>query len=350
MEFTARQIADFLNGLLEGNPEVKVSDFSKIESGRQGTLSFLANPKYELYIYESEASIILIDKNFVPREAIAATLIRVDNPYESLAKLMSLVATAKPRKTGVASLANIHPSAKIGTNSFVDAYACIGESVVIGEHANIHSHVYIGDNVQIGNNVQLFPGVVIHHDTIIGDDCVIHANAVIGSDGFGFAPSADGTYVKIPQLGNVILGNKVEIGACTTIDRATFGSTEIKDGVKIDNLVQIAHNVEIGEHGVIASQTGIAGSSKIGSRVMFGGQVGITGHVNIADGTVLGAKAGVAGNIKQPGQIWSGSPAVPVNTYRRACVVNKNLPELQRIVYQLKQKIETLEQKLLGNS
>lgn len=346
MEFTARQIADFLNGVVEGNSEEKVSDFSKIESGKQGTLSFLANQKYEPYIYECNASIILVDRNFVPREALKSTLIRVDNPYESLARLMTLVASSKPRKTGISSLSMIHPSAILGSNCFVDAYVCIGESVVIGDNATLHPQVYIGDNVKIGHNVELFPGVVIHHDTVIGDDCVVHANSVIGSDGFGFAPAADGTYEKIPQLGNVVLGNKVEVGACTTIDRATFGSTEIKDGVKIDNLVQIAHNVEIGEHGVIASQTGIAGSSKIGTKVMFGGQVGITGHVTIADGTILGAKAGVAGSIKVPGQIWSGYPAVPMNTFRRSYVVNKNLPELQRTVNDLLKKIEALEQKL----
>lgn len=344
MEFTARQIADFLTGEIEGDPSVAVSDFSKIEEGKAGTLSFLSNPKYTHFLYDTQASIVLVSRDFVAEKEIKSTLIRVSNPYESLAKLMNLVVQQKPRKTGISPLAFISQNAQIGDDALIEAFSCIGENVSIGSNVTIHPQVYIADNVTIGNNVTLFPGVVIHHNTIIGNRCIIHSNAVIGSDGFGFAPAADGTYEKIPQLGNVVLADDVEIGANSTIDRATFGSTQIAQGVKIDNLVQIAHNVEVGEHSVIASQTGIAGSSKIGKKVMFGGQVGITGHVSIADGTILGAKAGVAGSIKVPGQVWSGYPAVPMNTFRRSYVVNKNLPEMQKTVNDLLKRIEKLEQ------
>lgn len=344
MEFTARQIADFLTGEIEGDPSVVVSDFSRIEDGKAGTLSFLSNPKYTHFLYDTQASIVLVSRDFVAEKKINSTLIRVSNPYESLAKLMNLVVRQKPRKTGISSLAFISLNAQIGDNALIEAFSCIGENVSIGSNVTIHPQVYIANNVTIGNDVTLFPGVVIHHNTIIGNRCIIHSNAVIGSDGFGFAPAADGTYEKIPQLGNVVLADDVEIGANSTIDRATFGSTQIAQGVKIDNLVQIAHNVEVGEHSVIASQTGIAGSSKIGKKVMFGGQVGITGHVSIADGTILGAKAGVAGSIKVPGQVWSGYPAVPMNTFRRSYVVNKNLPEMQKTVNELLGRIEKLEQ------
>ncbi len=344
MEFTARQIADFLTGEIEGDPLVTVNDFSKIEEAKAGTLSFLSNPKYTPYLYKTKASIVLVSRELRPDKAVNSTLIRVDNPYESLAKLMNLVVQQQPRKMGISSLAFIHSSAQIGENALIEAFSFIGENVIIGRNAEIHPQVYIADNVTIGDDVTLFPGVKIHHKTKIGNRCIIHSNAVIGSDGFGFAPAADGTYDKIPQLGNVVLEDDVEIGANSTIDRATFGNTLIAQGVKIDNLVQIAHNVEIGEHSVIASQTGIAGSAKIGKKVMFGGQVGITGHISIADGTVLGAKAGVAGSIKVPGQVWSGYPAVPMNTFRRSYVVNKNLPVIQNTVNELLRRIEKLEQ------
>jgi len=346
MEFTARQIADLLNGKIEGDPSVLVNDFSTIEEGKAGTLSFLSNPKYTHYIYDTNASIVLVSKDFAPEKAISSTLIRVENPYESLAILMNLVVKQEPRKNGISSLAFIHPDAKIGENAFIEAFVYIGDKVNIGNNVIIHPQVYIAENVTIGDDVVLYPGVVIYNHTIIGHRCIVHANAVIGSDGFGFAPAANGTFEKIPQLGNVVIGDDVEIGANSAIDRATFGSTQIAQGVKIDNLVQIAHNVEVGEHSVIASQTGIAGSTKIGKKVMFGGQVGITGHITIADGTILGGKAGVAGSIKIPGQIWSGNPAVPMNTFRRSCVVNKNLPEMQKTVNELVKRIEKLEQNI----
>lgn len=343
MTYTAGQIAEYLKGTVEGNPDISVHDFSKIEDGKPGTLSFLANPKYINYIYDCQADVVLVNKDFVPEKPVKATLIRVENAYESLAILMNLVTNGKARKTGISSLAVIDNSAIIGNEAYIAPYVIIGAGVKIGDKATIHGNVSIADNTVIGDNVLIYPGVSIYEGCVIGNNCIIHANAVIGSDGFGFAPSEDGTYKKIPQTGNVVIEDDVEIGSNTTIDRATLGSTIIRKGVKLDNLVQVAHNVEIGEDSVIASQTGIAGSSKIGKRVMFGGQVGISGHVNIADGTILGAKAGVASSIKTPGQIYSGYPAVPINTFRRSYVVNKNLPVLQNTINELIKKVGELE-------
>lgn len=343
MTYTAGQIAEYLKGTVEGNPDVSVHDFSKIEDGKPGTLSFLANPKYINYIYDCQADVVLVNKDFMPEKPVKATLIRVENAYESLAILMNLVTNGKSRKTGISSLASIDESAAIGIEAYIAPYALVGAGVKIGDRTTIHGNVSIADNTVIGDNVLIYPGVCIYEGCVIGNNCIIHANAVIGSDGFGFAPSEDGTYKKIPQTGNVVIEDDVEIGANTTVDRATLGSTIIRKGVKLDNLVQVAHNVEIGEDSVIASQTGIAGSSKIGKRVMFGGQVGISGHVNIADGTILGAKAGVASSIKTPGQIYSGYPAVPINTFRRSYVVNKNLPVLQNTINELIKKVGELE-------
>jgi UDP-3-O-[3-hydroxymyristoyl] glucosamine N-acyltransferase len=325
MEFTARQIADFLSGDVEGDSSVKVNDFSKIEAGKPGTLSFLSNPKYEPYIYTCEASIILVNKDFKPATPLHTTLIRVENAYESLAKLLTLAESGRIKSSGISPLASVD------------------DDVEMGENVSIYPFVFIGKKVKIGKNVVIYPGACIYSGTEIGNNCIIHANAVIGSDGFGFAPAEDGRYSKIPQIGNVILEDDVEVGANASIDRATMGSTIIKRGVKIDNLVQIAHNVEIGEDTVIASQTGIAGSSKIGRKVMMGGQVGISGHIQIADGTILGAKAGLSNSIKEPNQVYSGYPAVPMNTFRRSYVVNKNLPEMQKTVNELKKKVDELE-------
>lgn len=350
MTYTAGQIAEYLKGTVEGNPDVSVHDFSKIEDGKPGTLTFLANPKYINYIYDCQADVVLVNKDFAPEKPVKATLIRVDNAYESLAILMNLVTNGKSRKTGISSLAVIDESAKIGNDAYIAPYVLIGTKVKIGEKATIHGNVSIADNTVIGDNVLIYPGVCIYEGCVIGNNCVIHANAVIGSDGFGFAPSEDGTYRKIPQTGNVVIEDDVEIGSNSTVDRATLGSTIIRKGVKIDNLVQVAHNVEIGEDSVIASQTGIAGSSKIGKRVMFGGQVGISGHVNIADGTILGAKAGVASSIKIPGQIYSGYPAVPINIFRRSYVVNKNLPALQNTINELIKKVGELEKVIESKS
>lgn len=293
MEFSAQQIADFLKGEVVGDSTIKVSDFSKIEEGRPGTLTFLSNPKYTEYIYTTKASVVLVNSDFVPEKEIGATLIKVANSYEALAMLLSLVESMKPKKQGVSSLASISESATIGENAYIGPYAVVESGVKIGKNVQIYPHVYIGENVTIGDNVILYPNVTIYHGCKIGDRCILHAGCVLGSDGFGFAPSADGHYDKIPQIGIVTLESDVEIGANTTVDRSTMGTTLIKRGAKLDNLIQIAHNVEVGEDTVMAALTGIAGSSKIGKRCMFGGQSGVVGHVNMADGTILAARAGV---------------------------------------------------------
>ena len=328
MEFTAQQIADFLGGEIQGNPSIKVSDFSKIEEGKPGTLSFLSNPKYSQYLYDSKASVILVNKDFLPEREVQSTLILVDDAYQSLAKLLTIVDQAKLRKTGTSSLAYISPSA------------------VIGEDAYIAPFVYIGENVRIEDNTVLFSGVKIYPDCVVGKNCTLHSGAVIGSDGFGFAPTEDGSYKKIPQMGNVVLEDNIEIGANSVVDRSTLGSTFIRNGVKIDNLVQIAHNVDVGMNTVIAAQTGISGSTKLGKQCIIAGQVGIAGHLHIADGTIFGAQTGVPNNVKIPNQTLQGYPAVPVMTFHRASVVYKNLPELQKTVYALQKKIQELENRI----
>ena len=293
MEFTAATIAGFLKGEIEGNPDIKVNTIAKIEEGIEGALSFLANPKYEHYIYETKSSVVLVNRSFVPSASIGATLIRVENSYEAFASLLRLVDQARPRKKGIHPAAIIETSAKVGSDVFIGPYAYIGENCVIGDGCSIYPHVYIGDNTRLGNSCTLNPGVKIYHDCLLGEGCIIHAGSVIGSDGFGFAPQSENEFMKIPQLGNVVLEDHVEIGANVTIDRATMGSTIIRKGVKLDNLIQIGHNVEVGENTVMAAQTGISGSTKIGKNCMFGGQVGLAGHLKIADGTKIGAHGGI---------------------------------------------------------
>lgn len=345
MEFSAQQIAAFLQGTVEGNASVKVSDFSKIEDGKPGTLSFLSNPKYNAYIYDCKASIVLVNNDFVLERPIEPTLIRVANAYESLAVLMNLFEKSKPLPSGISSMTSICKSATLGSNVYVGAFVSIGEQAKIGENVRIYANCYIGNNVQIADNTVIHAGVNVYDNCLIGSDCIIHSGACIGSDGFGFAPDSTGTYTKIPQLGNVVIGNHVEIGANTTIDRATFGSTRIDNGVKLDNLIQIAHNVEIGENTVVASQTGISGSTKIGKKCIIAGQVGVAGHIQIADGTILGAQSGLSNSIKEPGQMIMGYPAIAMKTFQRAAIVYKNLPDLQRIIYELQRKVEALEKK-----
>ena len=345
MEFSAQQIADFLKGEVQGDPSVKVSDFSKIEEGKPGTLSFLSNPKYSHFIYESKASIILVNKTFQLENAVQATLIKVEDAYQSLALLMTLVEQATAKKTGVSSLANISESAVIGENAYIAPFVTVGNNVKIGNNVSLHSHVTIEDGVQLGDNVLLYANVCIYNDCIIGKDCILHSGVVIGADGFGFAPQEDGSYKKIPQMGNVILEDDVEIGANSTVDRATIGSTIIRRGVKIDNLCQIAHNVEVGENTVMAAQTGISGSTKVGKNCILAGQVGIAGHLIVADRTTLGAKTGVANTIKEPNQAYQGYPAIPVMNFRRSSIVHKNLPELQKSLYEMEKRIKELENK-----
>lgn len=346
MEFTAQQIANFLNGTVEGDETVKVGNFSKIEEGKPGTLSFLANPKYSQYIYDSNASVVLVNKDFKAEREVKATLIRVENAYESLAFLMSVVEQSKPKKTGISSLAEIAETAEIGTNAYIAPFVYIANGVKIGDNARIYSHCSIEEGSQIGDNVTLYSNVNVYKYSILGNNCIVHSGVSIGADGFGFAPAVDGVYKKIPQMGNVVIEDDVEIGANTTIDRATLGSTIIRKGAKLDNLIQIAHNVEVGENTVIASQTGISGSTKIGKNCIIAGQVGVAGHLQIADNTILGAQSGIANSIKEPGQMIMGYPAIPMKTFHRAAIVHKNLPELQRIVYDLQRKVDELQLKL----
>ena len=343
MEYTAQQIAEFLGGTIQGNPSVKVHDFAKIEEGTPGTLSFLSNSKYTHFLYESKASVILVNNDFLPEKEVSPTLIFVENAYECLAKLLTLVEQSKSRKTGISTLAHIATTAVIGEGAYIAPFVYIGENVLIGKNATIHPHCCIEDSTTISDNVTLFSGVKLYQNTIIGNNCILHAGVVIGGDGFGFAPTDDGSYKKIPQIGNVILEDDVEIGANSTIDSATIGSTIIHRGVKLDNLVQIGHNAEIGENTVAAAQTGIAGSTKVGKQCIFAGQVGIAGHLQIADGTILGAQTGVPNSIKTPNEMLQGYPAIPVKVFRRASVVHKNLPELQQLIYQLQKRIQDLE-------
>jgi UDP-3-O-[3-hydroxymyristoyl] glucosamine N-acyltransferase len=345
MEFTAATIAGFLKGEIDGNPDVKVNTIAKIEEGQIGALSFLANPKYEHYIYETKSSIVLVNNSFVPTAKVHATMIRVENSYEAFASLLRLVDQARPRKKGIHSTAIIETTAKIGSDVFIGPYAYIGENCVIGDGCSVYPHVYIGDNTKLGKNCTINPGVKIYHDCILGEGCIVHAGSVIGSDGFGFAPQSDSEFMKIPQLGNVILEDLVEIGANVAIDRATMGSTIIRRGVKLDNLIQIGHNVEVGENTVMAGQTGIAGSTKVGKNCMFGGQVGIAGHLKIANGTKIGAQGGILGDVKEENTVILGSPAIEIKQFLKSSVVFKKLPELKLKIDLLEKEIESLKKK-----
>lgn len=341
MEFDAATIAGFLKGEIEGDPHVKVSTIAKIEEGHPGALSFLANPKYEQYIYSTASSIVLVNKSFIPASKVNATMIRVENAYESFASLLQLVDKARPRKKGVHPTAVIEPSARIGQDVYIGPYAYIGDNCIIGDGSSVYPHVYVGDNTRIGKNCTLYHRVTIYHECVLGEGCTIHAGSVIGSDGFGFAPQSENEFMKIPQLGNVVLEDHVEIGANATVDRATMGSTIIRRGVKLDNLIQVGHNVEIGENTVIAAQTGISGSTKVGRNCMFGGQVGIAGHLKIADGTKIGAQAGILGSIKEENSTVQGSPAIDVRSFLKSSVVIKNLPELKARVDKIEKELNS---------
>ncbi|MGL5014645.1 MAG: UDP-3-O-(3-hydroxymyristoyl)glucosamine N-acyltransferase [Bacteroidales bacterium] len=343
MKFTAQQIAAFIGGEVVGDPDVAVSDFTKIEEGRPGALSFLANPKYEEYIYSTESSIVLVNSSFIPSKEIKATLIKVENAYASLAKLLQLSESVKPRKSGVHNTAIISESARIGSGAYIGPYVVIGDNSVVGANAYIDAHCFIGDFVSIGDNLKLHSGVKIMDATVIGNNFSAQAGAVVGSDGFGFAPTTDGVYDKIPQVGNVKIEDDVEIGANSTIDRATMGSTIIGRGTKLDNHVQIAHNVEVGKNCVIAALVGIAGSVKVGDGCMFGGQAGIAGHLKIGDNVKLGAQTGVMNNIPN-GETWIGFPAVRSTTFMRSHALSIRLPEINRTVTKLQKEIEILKQ------
>ena len=326
MKFTAAQIAVILEGEVEGNPEIEVSKLSKIEEGGPESLSFLANPKYTQFIYTTKASIVIVNKIFKAEKEINSTLIRVEDAYKSFSKLLEYYNQVKMNKTGIESPVFISKSAIYGENIYIGAFAYLGENIKIGNNTKIYPNVYIGDNVTIGDNVILFSGAKIYSDTIIGDNCVIHSSAILGADGFGFAPNEKGEFIKVPQTGNVIIEDNVDVGAATSIDRATLGSTIIRKGVKLDNHIQIAHNVEIGKNTVIAAQTGIAGSTKIGENCMIGGQVGIVGHITIGNNVKIQAQSGIGRNVKD-NETLQGSPALPYSDYNKSYVHFKNLPK-----------------------
>ena len=327
MEFTASQIANLLEGEVEGNPEIAVHKLSKIEEGEKGSLTFLANPKYTPYIYSTEASVTIVNKDFVPEQELATTLIKVEDAYKSFSMLLEYYNQVKFTKIGLENPIYVAETASYGKDFYLGAFSYLGNNVKIGDNVKIYPNVYIGDNVLIGNDVVVFAGAKIYSESIIGNNCVIHSGAIIGADGFGFAPDANGEYIKVPQTGNVILEDNVDVGAGTTIDRATLGSTILRKGVKLDNQIQIAHNVEIGENTAIAAQTGIAGSTKIGKNCLIGGQVGIVGHITIGDRVRIQAQSGIGRSVKDD-EILQGSPALNYGDYNKSYVHFKNLPKI----------------------
>ena len=336
MQVSAQQLAALLQGTIEGDPNVLVGGPAKIEEAGPGTITFLGNMKYEPFAYTTNASILLVGKNFVPAQSISATLIRVEDVYAAIATLLGHFGDKlNAGSPAISDKSSIHETAKVGERCSIGDYAVLGENVVVGDDTRIFPQVYIGNNVKIGISVTLYPGVRIYSDCVIGDNCSLHANVVIGSDGFGFAPQEDGSFKKVPQIGNVVIESDVEIGSNTTIDRATMGSTIIRSGVKLDNLIQIAHNVEIGRNTVVAAQTGIAGSTKIGENCMIGGQVGIVGHIKIADRTRIQAQSGVSAEVSEPGTALYGSPAFAYSGFLRSFAVFKKLPELMKRIQDL---------------
>ena len=344
MEFSAKQIAEYIQGVIEGDENATVHTFAKIEEGIPGAISFLSNPKYTHYIYDTQSSIVLVNKDFAPEKEVKATLIRVDNAYESLAKLLNLYEMSKPKKTGVDPLAYIAPTAKIGQNVYIAPFACVADGAEVGDNTVLHPHATVGTSAKVGSDCILYPHATVYHDCHVGNRCILHAGSVIGADGFGFAPSPEG-YEKIPQIGIVILEDNVEVGANTCIDRATMGATIIRKGVKLDNLIQIAHNVEVGSHTVMASQVGIAGSTKVGEWCMFGGQVGIAGHIKIGNKVNLGAQSGVPGSIKD-GQNLIGTPPMELKAYFKSSAVFRKLPDMYHELNSLKKEIEELKKQL----
>jgi UDP-3-O-[3-hydroxymyristoyl] glucosamine N-acyltransferase len=324
MEFKAKEIAEILGGTVDGNPEATVVSFARIESGKPGTISFFANPKYEQYVYTSKADIIIVNKSFEPKEPVSATMVRVDDAYAAVASLLDYV-TAKKRsyKRYRGCRSRVRWSSKIGKKVYIGDFAYVGKNASVGDYTKVYEHVFIGDGVKIGSHCIIYPGVRIYPGMEIGDNVIIHANAVIGSDGFGFAPLEDGTWKKIEHTGNVIIEDDVEIGANVCVDKSQMGSTVIRKGTKIDNLCQVAHNVEIGRNTVMAAQTGIAGSAKLGEHCIVGGQVGIAGHITLADNTTIAAQSGIMGNIKEEGQTLMGTPAFPLKQFLRSYALFK---------------------------
>jgi UDP-3-O-[3-hydroxymyristoyl] glucosamine N-acyltransferase len=344
MKVTAKVVADFTKGELIGNPDIIITDVSKIEEGKEGTLAFLANPKYEKYLYTTEASVVLISKDFQVNGIVRPTLIRVDNAYDAFTSLLELYAKMTEEKKGIEQPCHIDPTAKIGEDVYIGAYTYIGPGVIIGNHVKIYPQSYIGDFAQIMDNSVIYPGVKIYHGCYIGRGCTLHSGVVIGGDGFGFVQQPDQQYRKIPQVGNVILEDNVEIGSNTTVDRATMGSTIIRKGTKMDNLIQIGHNVEIGENTVIVSQAGIAGSTKVGQNCQIGGQVGLAGHLKVGDNVKIGAQSGVSNNLKD-GETVLGSPATDVSQQIKSMITYKSLPEMNKRIAELERQLRKLSEK-----
>ena len=346
MEFSAEQIAEILKGKIIGEPTITVNGLAKIEEGRTGTLSFLSNPKYENYIYTTASSICIVNDSFIPSKALpkTLTLIKVEDAYACFAKLLEVYSNLSKKQAVIEQPTFVDESAKVGTGVYLGAFTYVGKNVEIGENCSIYPNTYLGDNVKIGKQTTLYSGVSIYDDCTIGENCILHAGVVVGSDGFGFAPDEHGVYQKIPQIGNVIIEDNVEIGANSTIDRATMGSTIIRKGVKIDNLCQVAHNVEIGENTAMAAQVGIAGSAKIGKRVMIGGQAGISGHLEIADETKIVAQSGVPSSVKKAITLM-GSPSFPIDDFKRSFIGFRKLPQLMNRISELEAKLEALTSK-----
>ncbi|WP_285060657.1 UDP-3-O-(3-hydroxymyristoyl)glucosamine N-acyltransferase [Pedobacter ginsengisoli] len=353
MQFTAKQISEFINGTIDGDANVKVGELSKIENGKEGSLCFLSNPKYENYLYTTNASVVIVGQDFIPSQPVSSTLIKVADPYSAFSLLLEKYNEAVNQanvQSGIEQPCFIHPTAKIGKNVFIAAFSYIAENAEIGDNSKINAQVYLGTDAKIGENCVIFPGVKIYNKCIVGNRVTIHSNAVIGSDGFGFAPQADGTYSKIAQIGNVVIEDDVEVGSNTTIDRATMGSTFIRKGVKLDNLIQIAHNVDVGEHSVVAAQTGISGSTKLGEKSVIGGQVGIAGHLSLAKGTQIGAQAGINFSTAEENKQWHGSPAQPLRDWMRASVIFKQLPAIEKRIASLEAMISDLKTIIEQNS
>jgi UDP-3-O-[3-hydroxymyristoyl] glucosamine N-acyltransferase len=344
MEFSAKQIAEYVQGTIVGDENASVHTFAKIEEGIPGALSFLSNPKYTQYIYDTQSSIVLVNKDFEPEKEVKATLIKVNNAYESLAKLMTLYEQSQPKRTGIHPLAYVAPTAKIGENVYLAPFACVGDNAEIGDGTELHPHATVGRGAKVGQNCILYTNCNVYHDCRVGNNGILHSGRGVGADGFGFAPSPDG-YEKIPQIGIAILEDNVEIGANTCIDRATMGATIIRKGVKLDNLIQIAHNVEVGSNTVMASQTGVAGSTKVGEWCMFGGQVGIGGHIKIGNKVNLGAQSGVPGSIKD-GQNLIGTPPMELKNYFKSSAVFKKLPDMYKELNALRKEIDELKKQL----
>ncbi|WP_343668887.1 UDP-3-O-(3-hydroxymyristoyl)glucosamine N-acyltransferase [Chitinophaga sp.] len=342
MQFSALQLATMLDGKLEGNPDVKVNNIAKIEEAGEGMLSFIANPKYEEFIYTTNASILIVNESLVTERPVKSTLIRVKDAYSAFAQLLEQYKQLVGNKTGIQQPSFVPASVKTGTNVFIGAFAYLGENVVLGNNVKIYPGVYLGDNVVVSDDTVIFPGVKVYENCVVGKRVILHANCVIGGDGFGFAPQPDGKYKKVPQIGNVVIHDDVEIGANTTIDRATMGSTIIRQGVKLDNLIQIAHNVDIDTNTVIAAQTGISGSTKIGKNCVIGGQVGLVGHIQLADGTKINAQSGLSKSITEPNTALMGSPAFDYKSSLKSQAIFRNLPDLEKRVKELEDMVKQL--------